>query len=175
MLVGLMFFLAGGRVGAAELFVSANISRVDLEMSGVDVDPKLARASVGVFLWEGVGFEFQGDFWNEQDDSNIGTSSEISKFKAAYLRLQSTTSEDYSAYVNLGYSQLSILTYPTLLPASIVKEDISSPIFVLGFQKFLDRFPNLSYSLSYEIMVEDDRVDMSALTFGYGYRFARKQ
>lgn len=172
LLLGFLFSSFGGRVNALELFASASISRIDLKIAEVDFDPKLARGSVGIFFWEGIGLEFQGDFWKEKDDlSDVGVTAELSKFQAAYVRLQSPTSEAYSAYVNLGYSELSVLTYPTLFPVSASQEDISSAVFVVGFQKFLNRFPNLAYSLSYEIIYEDDLVDMSAVTFGYSYRF----
>lgn len=172
LLLILLSSFSGRKVDALELFASASVSGIDLEIADVSFDPKLARASVGVFFWKGVGFEFQGDFWNEKGDlSEIGLTSEVSKFQAAYLRLQSPTTEAYSAYVNLGYTELMVLTYPTLLPVSATEEELSSPSFAIGFQKFLNRFPNLAYSLAYEVIYKDERINMSALTFGYSYRF----
>lgn len=175
-LFNVSILLMSGKVLALELFVSAGISRIDLEIAGVGFDPKLARGSVGLFFWDGIALEVQGDFSNEEDElPDIGVSADIPKFEAAYVRLQSAETEGYSAYVNLGYAKMTLLTFPTLQPLNYVEEELTSPIFVIGFQKPLDRLPSLAYALSYERMYEDDRVDMSAITFEYSYKFGIKK
>jgi len=163
-------------VVASELYVFAGISCVDLEIADVDFNPKLAKAVFGFFVWEGIALELQGDFWTEDDElSDIGLSAEISDFQAGYLRLQSPENGEYSAYVNIGYAEMSILTYPVDQPLSVVEEKLSSPVFILGFQKSLRRYPSFAYSISYEAFYDDDNINMTALTIDYSYKFRFKE
>lgn len=156
-------------------YLRVEASMVNVNVANVDFYPKLTKGALGVFLWQGVGLEAQGELMTQEDmDKDSDIYADTAGYESLVLRLQSPFDSGWAAYVTMGYARFDLQTYQKAPLLVSFEESLKSGIAGIGFEKQIGFYPRLSYALSYEHVFDDELVSVRAFNFSYRFAFGKQ-
>lgn len=146
----------------AELQVGAN----GVRHSELDFVSPLASASIGTWLYPGIGVEAFVDVELERG-ADQGFEAGVSRAVGGALRLSSPSQDGLRGYIVLGYVDFTVAQQPTRGESRReIDERFSGARLGIGLQQRLERVPGVLVGAEYRRFFVDEAIHVDGLVLG---------
>jgi len=158
-------------MAATELYGELQLTAGGVRHSELDFYPVIGSASLGAFVYPGIGFEafFDGGLSpGVEGEFDL----ELTSATGLAARFQSPPVDGLSGYIVLGYVRFSLRQEENdRLGVRTVSEDFTGVRLSIGMSQELSRWPNLAVSAEYRNYYVDEDIQVDGLSLGLRVNF----
>lgn len=152
---------------AGNLYSNFTIAQTTINQGGIDVAPYVGAVKVGYQFAK--SFALEGQYGSGiADDNSKGTTVEVDKLTAFYLRIGGNSAYNgVRMYLLAGRAKTSLKTQPV----SGSDQDYEGTAWGVGAEEFSQSIPNMAYVFEYIRFYDENDTEITGLSLGLRYNF----